>query len=130
MSFICFAISSNFNSAVNLVAPFSRQKALKSKNKKHSIFWNTKFYHPAKFELKRIKNANLSIYYIAIFGVLYALLEETKKTCMLNIIHLMSDPEGNSFVFPRVLMFSETNSRETSGLTLGFTGLLQTRSQY
>ena len=130
MSFICFAISSNFNSAVNLVAPFSRQKALKSKNKKHSIFWNTKFYHPAKFELKRIKNANLSIYYIAIFGFLYALLEETKKTCMLNIMHLMSDPEENSFVFPRVLMFSETNSRETSGLTLGFTGLLQTRSQY
>ena len=38
---------------------------------------------------------------------------------MLNIMHLMSDPEGNSFVFPRVLMFSETNSRETSGLTLG-----------
>ena len=31
-------------------------------------------------------------------------------------IHLMSDPEGNSFVFPRVLMFPETKSRETSGL--------------
>ena len=26
----------------------------------------------------------------------------------LYIIHLMSDPEGNSFVFPRVLMFPET----------------------
>ena len=24
----------------------------------------------------------------------------------------MSDPEGNSFVFPRVLMFPETKSRE------------------
>ena len=31
-------------------------------------------------------------------------------------IHLMYGPEGNSFVFPRVLMFSETKSRETSGL--------------
>jgi len=59
LSFICFAISSNFNFAVNLVTPFSRQKTLKSKNKKHRIFLNTKpFYHPAKFELKRIKNAN------------------------------------------------------------------------
>ena len=28
----------------------------------------------------------------------------------------MSDPEGNSFVFPRVLMFPDTKSRETSGL--------------
>ena len=34
-------------------------KPLKSKNKKHAIFWNTKFYHPAKFELKRIKNAKV-----------------------------------------------------------------------
>ena len=31
-------------------------------------------------------------------------------------IHLMYGPEGNSFVFPRVLMFPETKSRETSGL--------------
>ena len=31
-------------------------------------------------------------------------------------IHLMLDPEGNSFVFLRVLMFPETKSRETSGL--------------
>ena len=38
---------------------FSRQKPLKSKNKKHRIFWNTEFYHPAKFELKRIKNAKV-----------------------------------------------------------------------
>ena len=35
-----------------------------------------------------------------------------------NIIHLMYGPEGNSFVFPRVLMFPETKSRETSGLKL------------
>ena len=28
----------------------------------------------------------------------------------------MSDPERNSFVYPRVLMFSETKPRETSGL--------------
>ena len=52
--FICFAIPWNFNFAVNLVTSFSRQKPLKSKNKKHRIFWNTEFYHPAKFELKRI----------------------------------------------------------------------------
>ena len=57
--FICFAIPRNFNFAVNLVTSFSRQKPLKSKNKKHRIFWNTEFYHPAKFELKRIKNAKV-----------------------------------------------------------------------
>ena len=49
---------------------FLRQKPLKSKNKKHTIFWNTKFYHPAKFELKRIKNASSSK--DAVLGVLYA----------------------------------------------------------
>ena len=38
---------------------FSRQKPLKTKNKKHRIFWNTEFYHPAKVELKRIKNAKV-----------------------------------------------------------------------
>ena len=57
--FICFAIPWNFNFAVNLVTSFSRQKPLKSKNKKHGSFWNTEFYHPAKFELKRIKNAKV-----------------------------------------------------------------------
>ena len=35
---------------------------------------------------------------------------------MVTIIHLTSDPEGNSFVFPRVLMFTERKSTETSGL--------------
>ena len=53
---ICFAISWNFNFAVNLVTSFSCQKMFKSKNKKHKIFWNAEFYHPAKFEPKRIKN--------------------------------------------------------------------------
>ena len=38
---------------------FSRQNPLKSKNKEKRIFWNTEFYHPAKSELKRIKNAKL-----------------------------------------------------------------------
>ena len=33
-----------------------------------------------------------------------------------NIIYLMYGPEGNSFDFPKVLMFPETKSRETSGL--------------
>ena len=57
--FIFVAISWNFNFAVNLVTSFSRRKPLKSKNKKHRIFWNTEFHHPAKFELKRIKNAKV-----------------------------------------------------------------------
>ena len=38
---------------------FSKNKKSKSENKKHRIFWNTEFYHPAKFELKRIKNAKV-----------------------------------------------------------------------
>ena len=57
--FDCFALSWNLNSAVNLVTAFSRQKPLKWKNKKQRIFWNTKFYHPAKFELKRKKSAKV-----------------------------------------------------------------------
>ena len=47
--FIGFAITWNLNLAVNLVTSFSRQKLLKSKNKNYGIFWNTNFYHPAKF---------------------------------------------------------------------------------
>ena len=58
-SFLCFAITWNLNFAVNLLTSFSRQKPLKSKNKKHTIFWNTKFYHPTKFEFKRIKYENV-----------------------------------------------------------------------
>ena len=69
--FICFAIPWNFNFAVNIVTSFSRQKPLKSKNKKHRIFWNTEFYHPAKFELKRIKKCKSS-YYLAAFACVLA----------------------------------------------------------
>jgi len=57
--FICFAITWNLNFAVNLLTLFSRQKPLKSENKKHRIFWNTEFYHSAKIDLKRIKNAKV-----------------------------------------------------------------------
>ena len=39
------------------MASFSRQKPLKSKNKNNTIVWNKKFYHCAKFELYRIKDA-------------------------------------------------------------------------
>ena len=45
---------------------FSRQKPLKSRNKKYRIFWNTEFYYPAKFELKRFKKCK-SNYYLAAF---------------------------------------------------------------
>ena len=56
--FIFVATSWDFNFTVNLVTSFSRQKPLKSK-KNHRIFWNTEFYHPTKFELKRIKDAKV-----------------------------------------------------------------------
>ena len=39
--------------------PISRQKPLKSRNKSHTIVSNIKFYHPANFELKRIKTATV-----------------------------------------------------------------------
>ena len=64
--FILVAISWNFNFPVNLVTLFSRQKPLKSRNKKYRIFWNTEFYHPAKFELKRFKKCKNN-YYLAAF---------------------------------------------------------------
>ena len=57
--FISLVITWNLNFAVNLVTSFSHQKPLKSKNKKHRIFWNTEFYPPAKVELKGIKNAKV-----------------------------------------------------------------------
>ena len=34
------------------------------KTKKHRIFWNTKFYHLAKFELKRVKKCKSSFYLV------------------------------------------------------------------
>ena len=54
-----FVFPWKLNFAVSLVASFPRQKPLKSKNKKHRIFWNTEFYLPAKFEHKRIRNVKL-----------------------------------------------------------------------
>ena len=55
-----FELYSRWVPLVNLVTPFiSRQKPLKSKNKNHTTFLNTKFYHPANFELKQIKTANV-----------------------------------------------------------------------
>ena len=38
---------------------FSRQKPLKFEKQKHMIVWNTKFYNPAKFELKQIKTVKV-----------------------------------------------------------------------
>ena len=52
---ICYVTIWSLNFAVNHVTSFSRQKPLKSKNKKHTTVWSTKFNHPAKFGLKRIK---------------------------------------------------------------------------
>ena len=54
-----FVLPRNLNFAVNLVASFPLQKPLKSKNKKHRIFWNTEFYHPANFEHKQIRNVKV-----------------------------------------------------------------------
>ena len=34
-------------------------KTVKIENKKHRMFWNTKFYHPTKFEFKRMKYENV-----------------------------------------------------------------------
>ena len=49
-------------------AIFPPKETLKSK-KKHRTFWNTKFCHPAKFELKRINVQSNS--YLVIVWVLY-----------------------------------------------------------
>ena len=38
---------------------FPVKKPLKSKNEKHTIVPNTKFYHPVRFELKRIKTVKV-----------------------------------------------------------------------
>ena len=62
LKIIYFFFSSwTLNFGVNHVTSFSRQKnPLKSKNKKkHTIVWNTKFFHPVKYELKRMKTVKL-----------------------------------------------------------------------
>ena len=38
---------------------FPRKTFKIEEQKEHKIVWNTKFYHPAKFELKRIKRATV-----------------------------------------------------------------------
>ena len=53
------AITGKRKFAFSTVASFSRQKPLKSKNKNDTIVWNKKFYYCAKFELYRIKDANV-----------------------------------------------------------------------
>ena len=60
--FIFHIISWNFNFAVNHVTssrifPPKAVKIEKQKKRKqkHTMVWNTKFYNPAKFELKQIK---------------------------------------------------------------------------
>ena len=53
------AITGKRKFAFSTVASFSRQKPLKSKNKNDTIVWNKKFYHCAKFELYRIKDAKV-----------------------------------------------------------------------
>ena len=49
--------SHHYHFAVYQVTSFSRQKPLKfeKQKQKHTIVWNTKFYNPAKFELKQIQ---------------------------------------------------------------------------
>ena len=54
-SLIFLGISSNVIFAVNPVTSFSRQKPLKSRNQNHTNICISKFYHPANFEIKRIK---------------------------------------------------------------------------
>ena len=53
------AITGKRKFAFSTVASFSRQKPLKSKNKNDTIVSNKKFYHCAKFELYRIKDAKV-----------------------------------------------------------------------
>ena len=57
--FFFFAITWNFNVAVNLLTTFPRQEPLKSKNKKHTIVWNTKFYHTTNVGFQTEKNCKL-----------------------------------------------------------------------
>ena len=50
-----FYFSHHYHFAVYHVTSFSRQKPLKFEKQKHTIVYNTKFYNPAKFELKQIQ---------------------------------------------------------------------------
>ena len=65
----CCIINWNWNFAVNLVTPIFPPKTVKLKNKNQTIVSNTKFYHPANFELKRIKTANVIINWNLNFAV-------------------------------------------------------------
>ena len=78
-SFISLAISWNFNFAVNLVTPFSRTKNIG--------FFGMQSSTILKVWAQTNKKCNLK-YFLP--------WRDQIKTCTLNIIHLMSDPEGNS----------------------------------
>ena len=54
---IKFYCSHHYHFAVYHVTSFSRQRPLKfeKQKQKHTIVWKTKFYNPAKFELKQIQ---------------------------------------------------------------------------
>ena len=77
---------------------FSCRKPLKSKNKKHRIFKNAKFYYPPKFKCKRTKNTkvvpwmHLFVSYVPTVNFLSLLLCSCTE---LNDQHI----DGNSF-FP------------------------------
>ena len=58
-SYTFCAIRDNWKFAFSTVTSFPRQKPLKWKNKNDTIVWNKKFYHCAKFELYRIKDAKV-----------------------------------------------------------------------
>ena len=57
---------------------FFHEKPLKSKNKKHRIFWNTEFYDPAKFQLKQMKSAKV-VSRLQIFASYGPTVEETRR---------------------------------------------------
>ena len=69
--FNCFAIAWNLSLAVNLVTSFPHPKPLKSKNKKHRTFWNTKVLSSCKVSVQTNKKCKSSSY-LVIFCLLYA----------------------------------------------------------
>ena len=56
-----------------------RSKTVKIEKQKTQIFWNTEFYHPAKLELKRIKNAKV-VTTLQLFACVLARREEIEVT--------------------------------------------------
>ena len=105
-SYTFCAIRDNWKFAFSTVTSFPRQKPLKCKNKNDTIVWNKKFYHCAKFELYRIKDAKVfpsvqlralcwpGVFWSFWFRCQLVVLSDCRIRCLLEFVFVWAFPAG------------------------------------